>query len=180
MPLLSHTGPDGARRTAVFSSMLLATTFLSQAQQLGHYVKLDYVFPADGRPLAATGELSSRSQGAFDAQLVHDGFVSKSMVETGDSERRAILRLLTSGSGLSQSWDKTPALQAWLERALTIHPNVIVEAVDTSGREIVGVVGHGALADTVTQSHDFSGWPGLSYMLSGGASTVDLVASAPG
>ena len=130
--------------------------------------------------LTATGELSSRSQGAFDAQLVHDGFVSKSIVETGDNERRAILRLLTSGSGLSQSWDKTPALQAWLERALTIHPNVIVEAVDTSGREIVGVVGHGALADTVTQSHDFSGWPGLSYMLSGGASTVDLVASAPG
>ena len=51
--------------------------------------------------------------------------------------------------------------------------------VDTSGREIVGVVGHGALADTVTQSHDLSGWPGLSYMLTGGATTVDLVASAP-
>jgi hypothetical protein len=32
--------------------MLLATTFLSQAQQLGHFVKLDYVFPADGRRLA--------------------------------------------------------------------------------------------------------------------------------
>jgi hypothetical protein len=28
--------------------MLLATTFLSQAQQLGHFVKLDYIFPADG------------------------------------------------------------------------------------------------------------------------------------
>src|SRR6202521_972945 len=130
--------------------------------------------------LTATGELSSRSQGAFDAQLVHDGFVASSMVTTADTDRRAILRLLASGSGLSQNWDKTPALQAWLERALTIHPNVIVEVVDTSGREIVGVVGHGALADTVTQSHDLSGWPGLSYMLSGGASTVDLVASAPG
>lgn len=52
MPLLSQTGPDGARRTAGFSSMLLATTFLSQAQQLGHFVKLDYIFPADGRHLA--------------------------------------------------------------------------------------------------------------------------------
>src|SRR6267143_2578770 len=129
--------------------------------------------------LTATGELSSRSQGAFDAQLVHDGIVAGSMVATADTDRRAILRLLSGGSGLSQNWDKTPALQAWLERALTIHPNVIVEVVDTSGREIVGVVGHGALADTVTQSHDLSGWPGLSYMLSGGATTIDLVASAP-
>jgi hypothetical protein len=32
--------------------MLHATTFLSQAQQLGHIVKLDYIFPADGRRLA--------------------------------------------------------------------------------------------------------------------------------
>ena len=53
MPLLSQSGPGGARRrTPAFSSMLLATTFLSQAQQLGHFVKLDYVFPADGRRLA--------------------------------------------------------------------------------------------------------------------------------
>src|SRR5207244_13266338 len=42
-----------------------------------------------------------------------------------------------------------------------------------------GVVGHGALADTVTRSHDLSTWPGLSYMLSGGSTTIDLVASAP-
>ena len=129
--------------------------------------------------LTATGELSSRSQGAFDAQLVHDGIVAQSMVASGDTERRAILRLLTGGLGLGQNWDKTPALQAWLERALAIHPNVIVEVVDTSGREIVGVVGHGAMADTVSQSHDLSGWPGLSYMLSGGATSIDLVASAP-
>ena len=52
MPLLTQTGAGGARRTAAFSSMLLATTFLSQAQQLGHFVKLDYIFPADGRRLA--------------------------------------------------------------------------------------------------------------------------------
>src|ERR1700732_686386 len=52
MPLLTQTGPAGARRTAAFSSMLLATTFLSQAQQLGFFVKLDYIFPADGRRLA--------------------------------------------------------------------------------------------------------------------------------
>jgi len=52
MPLLSHARPGGARRTAAFSSMLLATAFLSQAQQLGHFVKLDYIFPADARRLA--------------------------------------------------------------------------------------------------------------------------------
>jgi hypothetical protein len=51
MPLLSQTGAGGARRTAAFSSMLLATTFLSQAQELGHFVKLDYIFPADRRRL---------------------------------------------------------------------------------------------------------------------------------
>src|SRR2546426_292769 len=38
--------------TASFSTMLLATTYLSQAQQLGHFVKLDYIFPADRRRLA--------------------------------------------------------------------------------------------------------------------------------
>ena len=129
--------------------------------------------------LTATGELSARSQQAFDNQLIHDGFVAQSMVQAGDTERRSILRLLTGGPGLSQNWATTPALQAWLERALTIHPNVIVEVVDTSGREIVGVVGHGALADTVTKNRDLSGWPGLSYMLSGGGSTLDLVAAAP-
>src|SRR5438309_6351993 len=129
--------------------------------------------------LTATGELNARSQEGFDSQLVHDGFVTQSMVVAGDNERRAILRLLANGPGLSQNWDKTATLTAWLERALTIHPNVVVEVVDTSGREIVGVVGHGAVADTVTRSHDLSSWPGLSYMLSGGATTIDLVASAP-
>jgi hypothetical protein len=48
MPLLSQTDASGTRRAPVFSSMQLATTFLSQAQQLGHLVKLDYIFPADG------------------------------------------------------------------------------------------------------------------------------------
>ncbi len=52
MPLLSQPGTGRAHRTAAFSSMLLATTFLSQAQQLGHFVKLDYIFPADPRRLA--------------------------------------------------------------------------------------------------------------------------------
>jgi hypothetical protein len=51
MPLLSQIDPDGARQAPAFSSMLLATTFLSQAQQLGYYVKLDYIFPVDGRRL---------------------------------------------------------------------------------------------------------------------------------
>jgi len=52
MPLLSQTDPAGTRKAPAFSSMLLATTFLSQAQQLGYFVKLDYIFPADGRRLA--------------------------------------------------------------------------------------------------------------------------------
>ena len=50
MPLLNRS-EGGIRTTPVFSSMLLATTFLSRAQQLGYYVKLDYIFPADGRRL---------------------------------------------------------------------------------------------------------------------------------
>jgi putative nucleotidyltransferase with HDIG domain len=129
--------------------------------------------------LTATGELSARSQQGFDNQLIHDGFVAQSMVKAGDTERRAILRLLTGGPGLSQNWDKTPALQAWLERALAIYPNVIVEVVDASGREIVGVVGHGSVADTVTQTRDLSAWPGLTSILIGSGSTVDLVASTP-
>jgi hypothetical protein len=53
MPLLSQADAAGTRRAPVFSSMLLATTFLSQAQQLGYFVKLDYIFPADGGRLAA-------------------------------------------------------------------------------------------------------------------------------
>ena len=52
MPLLSQTDPAGTRKAPAFSSMLLATTFLSQAQQLGYFVKLDYIFPADGRRIA--------------------------------------------------------------------------------------------------------------------------------
>jgi len=51
MPVLSRV-EGGTRRAPVFSSMLLATTFLARAQQLGHFVKLDYIFPADGRRLA--------------------------------------------------------------------------------------------------------------------------------
>ncbi len=155
--------------------------------RFSHRLALKIVLPFAALTLAigavgtvtATGELSARSQDAFDNQLIHDGFVAQSMLQAGDTERRSILRLLTAGTGLSQNWSSTAALQAWLERAVTIHPNVIVEAVDTSGREIVGVVGHGALADTVTQKRDLSSWPGLTYVLSGGGSTLDLVAPAP-
>jgi hypothetical protein len=49
---LLNRADSGVRLTPVFSSMLLATAFLSQAQQLGHFVKLDYIFPADGHRLA--------------------------------------------------------------------------------------------------------------------------------
>lgn len=50
MPLLARQA-GGLRRSPAFSSMHLATTFLAQAQELGYYVKLDYIFPADGRRL---------------------------------------------------------------------------------------------------------------------------------
>jgi hypothetical protein len=52
MPLLSRTDRRGLRLTPAFSSMLLATTFLARAQQIGHYVRLDYIFPVDGRRLS--------------------------------------------------------------------------------------------------------------------------------
>jgi hypothetical protein len=52
MPLLSQTDAGGTRRAPAFSSMLLATSFLSQAQELGYFVKLDYIFPADGGRIA--------------------------------------------------------------------------------------------------------------------------------
>ena len=51
MPLLNRiNGPT--RLTPAFSSMHVATTFLARAQELGYYVKLDYIFPADTRRLA--------------------------------------------------------------------------------------------------------------------------------
>src|SRR5437762_14098318 len=88
--------------------------------------------------LTATSALSSRSQEAFDNQLIHDGFVAQSMVQAGDADRRSILRLLTSGTGFSQNWANTPALQAWLERELTFHLNMVVENVVNTVREFVG------------------------------------------
>src|SRR5256714_4359316 len=98
--------------------------------------------------LTATGELNARSQEGFDSQLGHDGFVTQSLVVAGGSERRAILRRLTARPGLSQSWDKTATLTAWLERALTIHPNVIVEAGATPGPDIAVARGRGGPAAT--------------------------------
>lgn len=129
--------------------------------------------------IAASGELSARGQQSFDSQLIHDGFTAQSMVAADDAERRSVLRLLTAGNGLTQNWAKSPALQAALEKALILHPNTVVETVDVAGREIVGVVGHGATADTVTQNNDLSGWPGLNYLLTGGASQMDLIVAAP-
>ena len=51
MPLLRQRSSAGWRAPA-FSSMHLATAFLAGAQELGYYVKLDYIFPADGGRLA--------------------------------------------------------------------------------------------------------------------------------
>ncbi|HEY8736494.1 MAG TPA: hypothetical protein VIO62_05570 [Candidatus Dormibacteraeota bacterium] len=52
MTLLSRTRAGGERVTPVFSTMLLATTFLDRAQALGASVPLDYIFPAAASRLA--------------------------------------------------------------------------------------------------------------------------------
>jgi hypothetical protein len=46
--------PNGSSQpvTPVFSSILLATTFLDAGQQNGHYVNLDYIFPTAGTRFA--------------------------------------------------------------------------------------------------------------------------------
>src|SRR5437762_14365676 len=91
--------------------------------------------------LTATSALSSRSQEAFDNQLIHDGFVAQSMVQAGDADRRSILRLLTSGTGLSPNRANTPAPQAWLEPVLATPPNLVGETAATLGPRTRGVVG---------------------------------------
>jgi hypothetical protein len=48
MRLLNRSETDGIRITPVFRSMRGATTFLSQGQELGYTVDLDYIFPVDG------------------------------------------------------------------------------------------------------------------------------------
>ena len=50
--LLHKVGASGKRITPVFSSMLLATTFLDRAQALGSVVPLDYIFPVSGERFA--------------------------------------------------------------------------------------------------------------------------------
>ena len=46
--LLHRAVADGRLMTPVFSTMLLATTFLDRAQKLGQSAPLDYIFPASG------------------------------------------------------------------------------------------------------------------------------------
>jgi hypothetical protein len=46
--LLERAAAGSRRITPVFSSMLLATTFLDRAQKLGQPIPLDYIFPASG------------------------------------------------------------------------------------------------------------------------------------
>jgi len=48
LSLLQRAGAGGPAITPVFSSMLLATTFLDRAQKLGPAIPLDYIFPASG------------------------------------------------------------------------------------------------------------------------------------
>src|SRR2546421_12386511 len=75
--------------------------------------------------LTATSALNSRSQEAFDNQLVHDGFVAQSMVQAGDADRRAIFPLLASGTGPGPKWGHTPPPQALRGGGPTVHPNPV-------------------------------------------------------
>jgi hypothetical protein len=50
--LLERPAGGSRRVTPVFSSMLLATTFLDRAQKLGQPIPLDYIFPASGSRFA--------------------------------------------------------------------------------------------------------------------------------
>jgi putative nucleotidyltransferase with HDIG domain len=152
-----------------------------------HRLALKIVLPFAALTLAigavgtvlATGELSARSQQAFDNQLIHDSVVSQSLVQSTADQRRSVVRLLTSGSGLSQAWTKASTLQSWIERGLAVHPTAVIEAVDASGKEIVGVAGHGSQPESLSQNRDLSTWPGLSYLLSAGGTDLELIASAP-
>lgn len=141
------------------------------------YAVLTLVMGAVGT-VVATAEVAGRAADAFDAQLIHDGFVAQSLFKTNHAEERALLKFINTPR-LTTAWSDREALQATLERALTVHPNVIVETVDTSGREILGVAGHGEAAETISQHQDLSGWPGLEQMLHGGSDRLDLVVSAP-
>src|SRR2546430_3908671 len=62
--------------------------------------------------LTATSALSSRSQEAFDNQLIHDGFVAQSMVQAGDADRRGDFRLAASRAGARPNLGHTPPPQS--------------------------------------------------------------------
>ncbi|HYM50593.1 MAG TPA: HD domain-containing phosphohydrolase [Candidatus Limnocylindrales bacterium] len=128
--------------------------------------------------LAASSQLNARNQEAFDTQLIHDGFTAQAMVSNAETERLAILHLLTTGP-LVAAWSQPALLQSDLERALALHPDIVVETVDPYARELVGVTGHGQATDTVSRNHDLSEWPGVRAMLLGASTHVDLVVGDP-
>src|SRR5256885_15765814 len=81
--------------------------------------------------LTATSALNSRSQEAFDNQLVHDGFVAQSMVQAGDADRRAIFCPPASGTGVRPKWGHTPPPQTRPGRGAAIPPHRVVETLAT-------------------------------------------------
>ena len=129
--------------------------------------------------LAATSQLSARNQEAFDAQLIHDGFTAQAMTRDWEAGRLSTLHLLSTSPGLVAAWSQPAGLQSQLERALTVRPDTVVEAVDPYGRELAGVTGHGPSHDSVTIGRDLSGWSGLGATLLGGSGNLDLVAADP-
>src|SRR5256885_9865904 len=75
--------------------------------------------------LTATSALSSRSQEAFDNQLIHDGFVAQSMVQAGDADRRSIPWLPCHGDGASPHPANTPPPPAPPEPAPDVPTNLV-------------------------------------------------------
>jgi len=126
----------------------------------------------------ASNELGSRAQTGFDAQLIHDGFAASTMVQSSDSQRRALARSL-AGPSLQDAWATPKQLEGVLERALAGHPSLALVAVDPKGREIVGVAGHGDAGTTVTQARDLSSWTSFQPLLAGRVAQLAFAGPGP-
>src|SRR2546423_9088813 len=73
--------------------------------------------------LTATSALSSRSQEAFDNQLIHDGFVAQSMVQAGDADRRAVLSLLANRGRVRPELGNNPPPPSLPEAGVAVQPH---------------------------------------------------------
>ena len=127
----------------------------------------------------ASNELGSRARMGFDAQLIHDGFAASTLVQSSDSQRRALAKSLAANGAVVGAWQSPKDLEPLLERALAGRPSLVLEAVDPKGREIVGVAGHGEAGTTVTKDRDLSGWTELQPLLAGRVAQLAFAGPGP-